>query len=263
MHPSSSLEIKILLNLKNEIDLLRSKSTDSLIQKWFKLKGIETPIESFDTFKYDVHFIGEKANPKYNGFGIVIYPSETSFNKCYIGQFKRGRRNGKGLRLMNNTIFQGTYKRDLKHGPAKVWKIEKSKLTRVFEGNYLDGKMHGKCYLKDEKHTFEGQIFKGLYHGKCKIIYPDGNVFEGSMIKGEMCGKAKITYKNGDRYEGGLLNNKRTGEGNYYWAKGNESMNFSSNLSTTKTSGSINKNKNSYIYKDWQFANKRENSELN
>jgi len=258
MQPSASLEIKILLNLKHQLDLYQKKSEDSLILKWFKSKGVDSPIESFNAFKYDVHFLGKKEDPKYTGFGIIIYPSDQPFTKCYIGEFKRGRRNGKGWRLLNDTIFEGTYKRDFKHGPAKNWKVQDSKFENVFDGMYVDGKMHGKCFLKDANHTFEGHVFKGLYHGKCKITYPNGDIFQGSMIKGEMSGQAKITYANGDKYEGGLLNNSLTGEGNYSWNSNNGSMNFSSNLSNTKTSGSINSEKNTMLYKNWEFAKKRE-----
>jgi hypothetical protein len=263
MFTSSELEKKILINLQQEIQYFRDEKKESKILKWFKLKGIDSPIESHSAFKYNVHFIGKKEDPKYTGYGLIIYPSEEPFKKCYIGQFERGRRHGKGLRIMNDTIFDGNYKRDFKHGSAKVWKAKKSTFEKVFEGTYSEGKMHGKCYIKDDEHLFEGYVFKGLYHGKCRIKYKNGDTFEGSMVKGEMSGKAKIKYANGDIYEGGMLNNLRAGEGNYHWNQSNISLNFSSNLSTTKTSESNILEKKPEEKWKWNFSKKRKADELN
>ena len=158
-------EIQILLNMENEIQKYREKSDDSLILQWFNSKGVLSPLESYDAFKYNVHFIGSEDKAKYNGFGIIIYPEKKKYSKCFIGQMKRGRRSGKGWRLMNDTIFEGSYRRDLKHGPAKHWKFNDSGFEKVFDGSYSEGKMHGFCYFKDHEHTFKGHIYKGKYHG--------------------------------------------------------------------------------------------------
>ena len=240
MNNDTSIEIKILQNLPEEMKKFISKSKDSLILQWFSSKSIESPIISHDTFMYDVIFIGKKNNPKYSGYGLIIYPSEIEYTKCYIGSFKRGRRHGFGCRRVNDTIFTGNYKRDMKHGPAKILKISNNDFEKIFDGAYVDGKMQGKCFIKDSEHTFNGYVDQGKYHGLCKIKYTNGNIFEGSMIKGTISGKGKITYTNGDVYEGGFLENKCSGEGNYSWAQGTFNTNLSSNLSITKTSDSGN-----------------------
>lgn len=260
MNNDTCLEIRILKNLVTEIEKFRTKTSDSLILKWFNLKSIESPIESSDTFMYNVQFIGKKSNPKYTGFGLIIYPSEDPYTKCYIGSFKRGRRNGSGWRRMKDTIFQGNYKRDLKHGPAKIFRFNNNKSEVVFEGNYVDGKMQGECFVKDDEHVFNGHVDKGMYHGLCRIKYSNGNIYEGSMIRGKISGKGKITYANGDKYEGGFLDNKCSGEGNYLWSQANFNTNLSSNLSITKNSDSESlQKKKTDLYKNWNFAKKIKN----
>ena len=236
MENSYSKEIEIIMNLSEEIEKFKSKSKSSLIRQWFAKHGIESPIESLTTFKHDLHFFGAQKNPKYSGHGLILYPSPEKHSKCYLGEFKNGKRHGAGWRLLNGTVFEGIYKADKKHGEAKMWKIKDNHLDLVFEGRYENGKMQGQCFFKDEKHTFKGNIEKDAYHGFCRIIYPNGDKFEGTMVHGEMSGTGKITYANGDVYEGGMLKNRRIGKGNYFVNYKNENINLSSNLSLSEFS---------------------------
>lgn len=254
-----TLENEILINLEKEYNKFKQKTEDSLILAWFKSKGVDSPVESKDSFMYDVHFIGNKNKPKYTGYAVIIYPDKSKFSKCFIGEMSRGRRHGQGSRLMNNNIFVGSYKRDLKHGPAKIWKKTKSGFDKVFDGAYLDGKMNGYCYFKDEQHTFKGQINRGHYHGQCTIEYANGDHFKGTMVNGEMSGNAKITYANGDEFEGALFKNNRTGHGNYQWST-RSIADLSSKLSITKPS----KEEESLTRKDliWSHYNKKTNGIL-
>jgi hypothetical protein len=230
------IEMRILKNFKEEFKKYKQKTNDSLILQWFKSKNISKTVHTFNTFQFNVEFIGTKDKPKYTGFGILIYPSEIPFSKCYIGSFRKGKRHGRGWRLMDTTIYDGNYKMDRKHGKAKMWTFDDFKQTLIFDGSYMDGKMNGHCFVKDDDHEFVGQVHSGLYHGQCKIKYPNGDCYTGSMFRGEMSGKCVIEYANGDKYVGQLFENKRTGEGNYIWNSKNFGQNFSSNLSTTNTS---------------------------
>ena len=195
------------------------------------MHSIPDPVESFDSFKHNLHFISSKKNPKYTGFGMIIYPNDGDSLKCYIGEFKRGKRHGRGWRLLNETIFCGSYHKDLKHGNATIWKRSKRGYEQVFNGKYENGKVQGKCFLKDEEHVFNGMVHQGLYHGNCEIQYPNGDKFIGSMISGKMSGVGTILYANGDKYSGGFIDNQRSGKGNYVWKFERNINNLSSNLS--------------------------------
>ena len=143
---------------------------------------------------------------------------------------------------MNNTVYKGAYKKDLKHGEAIIWNLGIIKSDIIFKGEYILGKMHGKCFVQDENHKFDGYVDKGRYHGPCKIVYSNGNIYQGTMVNGNISGQGKIIYNNGDTYEGGFLNNVRTGEGNYKWFLNNVTVNFSSDLSVNHRKNSRNKN---------------------
>ena len=229
-----NLEFRILHNFAHELSLFKSKAPSSLIKKWFSLKKVPQPLHSLDTFKHQVRFIGHSLRPKYSGPGIIIYPS-SSEPKVYIGEFKRGRRHGRGWRLLNKTIFCGEYKRDSKEGPAEIFAVEGDRPEIVFKGQFLQGKMHGKCFVKDDNHEFDGYIHFGLYQGKCQIKYSNGDRYSGDMIKGRISGKGEIRYANGDKYSGNFLNNERTGEGAYTWNSRKNKCNFSSDLSSNDT----------------------------
>lgn len=235
MNKESCIEINILKNLKTELTLFKTKSPDSLIMELFRSKEIPNPLKSKRAFKHGLLFIGKKENPKYTGFGMIVYPTPEPFTKCYIGEFKKGKRHGEGFRLLNNTLYKGSYKRDLKHGPAVIWELGKFGSQVVFRGEYDLGKMHGKCFVQDEEHKFDGYVIKGKYHGPCTIIYSNGDTYKGTMINGNISGRGKIIYKNGDIYEGGFLNNMRTGEGNYKWFLSNMTVNLSSDISGNRT----------------------------
>lgn len=286
MESKDSIEKKIILNLKHEYELFKQKSKDSLIRKWLNNHGIKSPVLSKSTFKYKVTFIGAKANPKYTGYGIIIYPTPNPFSKAFIGELKNGERDGEGLRLLNNKLFIGNYKKDKKNGKAIVLKIEGEKSTKIFDGDYKQGNRHGDCYIEEDDHIFEGKVLNGLYNGFCKIYYKNGNYFEGTMTKGVISGSGIIKYSNGDIYEGGFLNNKRYGEGSYIFKSDIESMvddtqesldkfismkKMSSNLknfimenkdnkiSKPKNSSSITK---SALYTDWSYSTKRPQEEF-
>lgn len=286
MDNNDSIETKIILNLKREYELFKKKSKESLIRKWLKSHGIEKPVLSKTTFKYKVTFIGEKADPKYTGLGIIIYPTPTPFSKAFIGKFKTGKRHGVGWRLLNNELFIGKYKSDKKDGKAIVFKIEDEKRIKIFDGDYKQGNRHGDCYIEEDDHIFEGKVLDGLYNGFCKIYYKNGNYFEGTMTKGMISGTGIVKYNNGDIYEGGFLENKRYGEGSYIFKSDVESMmdvtdesinkfvsmkKMSSNLKNfiqenkgvkiikPQSSTSISK---SGLYTDWSYSTKRPQEEF-
>ena len=84
-----------------------------------------------------------------------------------------------------NLIFEGEYKNGRKNGKGKEYNNKKL----LFEGEYLNGKRwNGKLYGKDGCIEFE--IKDG--NGKIKEYYDDGKLkFEGEYLNGEINGKGK------------------------------------------------------------------------
>ena len=55
-----------------------------------------------------------------------------------------------------------------------------SKIIEKYEGEWVDGKMHG----------------RGIYY------YADGTVYDGTWSEGKMHGKGVFIYPNGNKYDG-------------------------------------------------------------
>lgn len=55
-----------------------------------------------------------------------------------------------------------------------------SKIVEKYEGEWIDGKMHG----------------RGIYY------YADGTIYDGTWSEGKMHGKGIFIYPNGNKYDG-------------------------------------------------------------
>ena len=217
--PDDRLDIKILLNLKNEIRNFDQNPNNCLITQWFKTKNVNQPCDSKRAFTNAERFIGRDSSANYSGPGIMIYPSNRLYSKAFIGNFVMGKRQGEGVRMVLNKLYIGNYTEDRKHGSAQIWDLSNQGQGKIFEGFYKHGLMNGQCFFKDSNHEFMGQMENGLYNGQCSILYSNGDKFEGEMKNGVMDGYGTITYKNGDVFQGNLKNNEMTGNGKYIWAK--------------------------------------------
>ncbi len=115
-----------------------------------------------------------------------------------------------------------------------------------YEGEYLNGKQHGKgnyyyknghVYIGDYKDDFRngegtfyfingnkyvGNWLNNNYHGEGTFYYKNGSKYSGNFVKGKFEGKGTYYFKSGNKYVGDWLNNKRNGKGTYYFKSGNK-----------------------------------------
>ncbi len=120
----------------------------------------------------------------------------------YIGEWKNGLPNGKGIKHVNGCRHPTT-------GFPAVFR---------YEGEFLDGKFHGEgeiIYLGTiYKNTWENGISvgKGMFPGLCleleKVEYIEG--YNKNLVFDGYC---KVKYKNGCIYTGNITNNCIQGEG--------------------------------------------------
>jgi len=221
MDPRSHLnsnEVQIMININREFEKLKQRDPNSLISKWFNSKNINKPKVSNTTFSNSIIFIAAETKANYSGPGIMIFPKQNSRTNCYIGNFKNGKRHGKGWRLMRGYIYIGDYQNDAKHGSAIMIKEDSGDL--IFKGNFHMDKMNGNCFWKDPSHEYKGEINMQVYHGPCTIKYPNGDKFKGHMKNGNIEGHGVLNYGNGDVYEGEFKKNLMHGKGNYTWLNG-------------------------------------------
>ena len=92
-----------------------------------------------------------------------------------------------------------------------------------YEGDYMDGKYHGKgkfTYLDGA--TYLGEWKNGRKHGQGTFSFPYGDKYVGEYKNGKMEGQGTYFWKNGDKYVGNQKDEKKHGPGTFTWANGNK-----------------------------------------
>ena len=189
-----------------------------------KYEGIGYLINEFEnSFHF---FYGLFKNDKLNENGFALEPLSV-FPSLYIGNFKDGRKFGKGKRIRINKcvgekgifeddkLIEGTYteyglKFDGKFNfedfnEGKI--VFDNNLGLIFNGKYSnanDDELHfgdGEVILND-KTIFKGKIKENLCDGICWLSLIDSTILEGNFIQGLPDGFCKITYPNKSILEG-------------------------------------------------------------
>ena len=256
------------------------KETVDVFQKMFdifakKHSATRTGSISYEHGKYEGEIVWDKPNGKgkftyddgsiyegqfkdgcFNGFGIYKWTNGDHFE----GMYKDDVRNGEGKYYYSNgDTFIGKYKNDLRDGEGSIMykngdflhgtfhndEIVKGYISykdgRKYEGEWKDGKFHGKGEFRNiDKSIFNGEWKNGLKHGK--FIYRDGSndkyyleynqdvlvgkikceklmgeVYEGDFKLGDLTGYGKYINRAGDVYEGYFVKGVIEGEGTIHY----------------------------------------------
>jgi hypothetical protein len=145
-----------------------------------------------------------------------------TFNKCYaeisytqglyIGEFKSGMLNGKGIFKFNDgRKFEGEYKEGKRNGKGIFIGANGDK----FQGEYKDDNRNGKGilnYANGDK--FEGEYKEGMRNGKGTYTSRDGSsVFKGEYKNDMRNGQGFQKSSDGSTYDGPYKDNERHGKG--------------------------------------------------
>ena len=198
-----------------QIIKLRNIKSSFIIKKIFShlSKKNELKIIKYNKHFQQICFIDidcyKKISDKYiireiNGI-VKEYNMETN-KLIYEGEYKKGKRDGKGKEYNNNElIFEGTYVKGKRNGIGKEYKDNKL----IYEGTYVNDKRWngiGKEYNNNEL-IFEGKYFDGkrwrgerYYYGyKCiNCIIKNGN---GEVKEFFSDGSLQFEYKNNNGEE--------------------------------------------------------------
>ena len=148
--------------------------------------------------EYDINY-----NNKYTGYGKIIFEN----GDYYIGGFKNGLINGKGILYYGNiksTVYFDYYiyafdnKSDEEKKNIEIIKID------YYIGEFKDKLKHGKglAYFKNGQ-KYRGEFINGKFEGNGKFIDGYGNYYIGEFKKGSRHGKGILYDKNGNiLYEG-------------------------------------------------------------
>ncbi len=191
-------------------------------------KPIETyPLERKRVNYYNGYYDGTLKEDKYHGYG----KREFLNGDIYEGEWKNGRREGKGIYNagVNVSVFncheckkyEGYWKNNEKHGRGKCFD-KNGKL--LYEGNFEDDMptslypQTGSVRVDETNGYCVGTFLKGKIHGKGNYYWNNGNSYEGEWKNGDKAGFGKFYWENGDRYEGDWKDDNRTGQGKYFWS---------------------------------------------
>ena len=121
----------------------------------------------------------------YNGKGVESWDEG---NIKYDGDFKAGKKTGKG-----KFEFDGN----------------------IYEGDFLDGQFSGfgTYYFADSGKQYTGQFSKNNIIGVGTMTWPDGSQYKGDFVNGKMEGKGVKNWPNGNYYDGQFKNNLQHGSG--------------------------------------------------
>lgn len=150
------------------------------------------PCASTSTPHY-AEYSGDFVNDRFHGTGKMTYGSESTY---YKGEWKDGKRNGKGDYISVDLTYSGDWIEDEMHG----------------EGSFK--------YLQSGE-SYTGGISNGAKHGYGVFKYANGDEYDGQWENGTCHGKGKMIWKSTQTtYEGDYFNNQRTGYGKCVFNEG-------------------------------------------
>ena len=161
----------------------------------------------------------------YHGKGKYEYNNNTGW---YDGEWQRGLRHGKGVRLFSNgNKYIGAFSEGEMEGEGIMLYANGDQ----YVGEWAHGHPQGQGVMKyAHGETYEGSWLSGFIFGQGKYVYTDGGYYEGEFKKmkpnkangiefphpdGKRNGLGIRVWANGSRYEGNWEDDKMSGDGNY------------------------------------------------
>ena len=112
--------------------------------------------------------------------------------------------------------YEGEYREGKAHGRGVLWGAGDR-----YEGEWQDDKQHWQgVYLWANGDRYEGAWRDDDINGQGVRVWADGDRYEGAWRDGDFNGLGVYVWANGDRYEGEWRDGHSNGHGVYVWADG-------------------------------------------
>lgn len=192
-----------------------------------------------------------------NGYSIEVNDN----GNRYLGEFKKGKKNGQGVYYYSNTIkYVGSWKDNVRQGEGRMYKNGKVTQSGLWKNNILS----------------KPEVKVGCLNGDCQnsigtYLYKDGRKIFGQFSNGKPMNEIVCYYPNGQKYMGKWENDKRGGDGIYYNADGtiqsgvwdnNRFIGETRNAQTGCVTGDCTIGEGTYIYADHTRYNGSFNNSL-
>jgi len=159
-------------------------------------------------------YIGEFWKGKFDGKGTFTF-----YDSIYVGEFSRGKFEGKGSYITaDGTIREGTWKNNRLNGQGNLLWANGDKYVGEFKG----GEKNGQGTLT----TADGTVTQGLWKynklitGQDTLILPSGSIYVGEIKDRKITGQGTLTWANGEKYVGEFKDGEKIGQGTLTTADG-------------------------------------------
>lgn len=148
----------------------------------------------------------------------LIGPYKYADGSTYIGQYRIGKRSGKGKQIWTDgSVYEGGWDNDCQNGWGRLVHQDGD----CYEGQWTNNKAEGKgSYTKPNGVSYVGTWRDDLQDGRGIETDPQGTTYEGEFYKGRKHGTGKARFSNGQTYQGEFQNNMMHGRGVYTWTDG-------------------------------------------
>ncbi|ELR20947.1 MORN repeatcontaining protein [Acanthamoeba castellanii str. Neff] len=199
---------------------------------------------------YHERYVGQIRRGRWEGRGRLVYSADDPRGRIdYDGEFRAGRRHGKGkLRWRNGCIYKGSWKDDMMQGNGSM----KWPTGQVYKGGWENNQMHGEGVMtwQNPQVRYVGSWWNGKRYGQGRItfaeddeaervhyegwwqndrkegwgemVWKSGSHYQGEWKSGLRDGFGVHTFHNADKYVGQWTKDKRTGKGELQFANGDK-----------------------------------------
>ena len=173
-----------------------------------EVKSVSDNLNSRETYAFadGTKYEGSIVKGKMQGIGTYTWANGSK----YEGDWVDGKMNGIGTYTCDNGIkFTGNFENNKPVGfTVKCTTLQKSGNVSASR-NTMSG--YKGSYKDANGNKFEGNIVNGKLHGKGTITSPSGNKYEGDFVNGKIDGWGTYTCSNGKQFTGNFKDNKPVG----------------------------------------------------
>jgi len=166
------------------------------------------------TFKNGNKYEGDWENNQRNGYGRMVYYTNThplaQYVESYEGEWKKGKKCGFGLMIWTNgDRYEGEFADGRREGRGVMISINQDR----YDGEWKEGQLTGFGKgIRASNQIYIGEFNNGEKDGTGILTYPNGNKFEGSWKEGREEGHGIEFLADGSKWEGEWMKSKKVNE---------------------------------------------------